>query len=72
MKAVTTSEPKRGQSKAPNLVAMIWRVAGGCSLKARSQTIFKEHHIRVDSEYEGVNVGGGEETMDTRRRAPIG
>ena len=42
MTTVTTGEPKRGQSKAPNRAVIIWRVRGGAHSK---------HHIRVDSEY---------------------
>ena len=44
--AITTGGSKRGQSKPRNRAAIIWRVGGRCSLKAHSQTMFKEHHVR--------------------------
>ena len=38
---------------------MIWTVSGGCSLKVRSQTIFKEHHTRE-------STANTEENLDER------
>ena len=51
--ATTTNGPVWSQSEVPNRTAMIWRVSGGCSLKAHSQTMFKGRHT-------------GEPTVNTR------
>ena len=32
--------------KVPSRVARIWRMGGGCLLKVRDQTMFKEHYTR--------------------------
>ena len=58
--AITASGPKWGQSEVPNRTAKIWRVSGGCSLKAHGQKMFK-----------GQRTGSRRERSSRHNWAPV-